>query len=251
MNVFIFNSNIEDGIMLAKKKMFKDLSQEEIDSICEINQTKFLNKYNLDYSNLVLISQKDSNDSHDINHNYEDGKCIVLHNPTKELQYTDMVMIDKDSNIILGEMSGDCPIMVAYTDNLLILAHVGGPYIDRLLPKQVIERLLQENINPKDIKVYVGPFIHKESYIYNNYPLWTKSYVWKDAIDQKKEGYHIDMQKAIEVQLLELGILQSNIEFSDIDTYSNPNYPSHSAYMKGNKYKFGRFMVCAMFKQDI
>ena len=249
MSVLIFNSTLEDGIMLNKKKMFPSLSQEEIDFICKSNQNRFLDKNNLDYSNLVLIDQKDSNDTHDNNHNYEDGKCIVLHEPTKELQYTDMIMIDKSSNIILGEMSGDCPIMVAYTDELLILSHVGGPYIDRLLPKQVIERLIKNNINPKDIKVYIGPFIHKESYVYNNYPLWTKSYVWKDAIEHKEDGYHIDIQKAIEVQLLEFGILKDNIEFSNIDTYSNPNYPSHSAYMKGNKDKFGRFMVCAMFKE--
>ena len=248
MSVFIFNSTLEDGIMLPKKKMFPNLSQEEINNICKTNQTKFLNKYNLDHSNLVLISQKDSTNEHDENHNYEDGKCIELHNPTKELQYTDMIMIDKESNIILGEMSGDCPVMVAYTDDILILAHVGGPYIDRLLPRQVIEKLIEKNINPSNIKVSVGPYIHKESYAYYNYPSWTKSYVWNNAIEQKEDGYHIDMKKAIEVQLLELGILKDNIEFSNIDTYTNSNYPSHSAYMKGNKDKFGRFMVCAMFK---
>ena len=219
--VFIFNSTIEDGIMLNKKKVFPGLSQEEIDKICEENQTKFLNKYNLDYSNLVLIDQKDVDNENDGKHNYPDGDCIKLSNPIKELQYTDMVMIDKDSNIILGERSGDCPIMVAYTNDLLVLCHIGATYIDRLLPQQAIQRLIEKNANQKDIKVYVAPHIQKESYIYNNYPKWAKSHVWKDAIEKIEDKYYIDLNKAIEVQLIDQGVLKENIEFSNIDTYTN------------------------------
>ncbi|HOO67837.1 MAG TPA: laccase domain-containing protein [Bacilli bacterium] len=248
--VFIFNSTIEDGIMLNKSKVFPGLSQDEIDNICIENQKKFLKKYNLDYSNLVLIDQKDSSNVHDENHQYPDGYCIKLHNPTKKPQYTDMVMIDKDSNIILGERSGDCPIMVAYTNDLLVLCHIGATYIDRLLPQDAIKRLIEENVNPKDIKVYVSPNIHKESYVYDKYPKWAKSYVWKDAIENRDSKYYIDLDKAIELQLLDVGILKENIEFSNIDTNTNPNYYSHSAYVNGNKNKLGRFIVCAMFKDE-
>lgn len=248
--VFIFNSTIEDGIMLAKSKVFPGLSQEEINNICMKNQTKFLNKYNLNYSNLVLIDQKDTTNEHDINHQYQDGYCIKLKNPTKDMQYADMVMISKDSNIILGERSGDCPVMIAHTNDLLILCHIGATYIDRLLPQQAIEALIEENVNPKDINVYVAPHIHKESYIYNNYPKWAKNYVWKDAIEKIGDKYYIDLDKAIEVQLIEQGVLKENIEFSNIDTYTNTNYYSHSAYMNGDKDKLGRFMVCATFKDE-
>ena len=37
MGVLIFNSALEDGIMLNKKKMFPSLSQEEIDFIWEFS----------------------------------------------------------------------------------------------------------------------------------------------------------------------------------------------------------------------
>lgn len=95
--------------------------------------------------------------------------------------------------------------------------------------------------------MFIAPHIHKGSYVYDTYPSWAKSYVWKDVIEKKEDGYHIDLEKAIEVQLLELGVKKDNIEFSNIDTYSDLNYYSHRAYNKGNKNKSGRFMVCATF----
>jgi len=246
MSVYIFNSTIEDGIMSDYETFYNNLKQEEIDKIYDSNKTKFIEKNNLNYSNLVLINQKDDSRHKGGLYDYPDGKCIKLHDVPSEKQYSDILMIDKDSNIIIGERAGDCPIMIAYTDNLLVMTHIGATYIDRLLPKDAINALIQEKEDPKNIKVYIAPYIH--NYIYDNYPIWAKSYVWKDAITNKDNKYYIDLSKAIEIQLLEMGILKENIEFSDIDTYTNPNYFSHRAYNQGNKDKLGRYMICAMFK---
>lgn len=246
MGVYIFNSIIEDGIMSDYDTFYNNLEKEEIDKIYDLNKRRFIEKHNLNYSNLVLINQKDDNKHKGGLYDYPDGKCIKLHDVPFEKQYSDILMIDKDSDIILGERAGDCPIMIAYTNNLLVMSHIGATYIDRLLPKDVIDALIQEKEDPKNIKVYIAPYIH--NYIYDNYPIWAKSYVWKDAITNKDNKYYIDLSKAIEIQLLEMGILKENIEFSDIDTYTNPNYYSHRAYNQGNKDKLGRHMVCAMFK---
>jgi hypothetical protein len=248
MSVYIFNSTIEDGIMSDYDTFYKDLSQEEIDCIYDSNKRKFIEKHNLNYSNLVLINQKDDARHKGGLYDYPDGKCIKLHDIPDEKQYSDMLMIDKDSNIILGERAGDCPIMIAYTDNLLVMGHIGARYIDRLLPKDIIQALLNEKEDPKDIIVYISPYIH--NYIYDIYPPWANSYVWKDAIINKDNKYYIDLSKAIEIQLLEMGILKENIEFSEIDTYTNPNYFSHRAYNQGNKCKLGRHMVFATFKNE-
>lgn len=142
--VFIFNSTIEDGIMSDNKSFYdKDLNQETINEIFESNKKKFIEKYNLDYSNLFIVEQKDDNKHKGGLYDYPDGKCIKLDKIPNQKQYADMVMIDSNSNIILGEKTGDCPIMIAYTDNLLISCHVGGTYIDRLLPRDVIKRLIE------------------------------------------------------------------------------------------------------------
>lgn len=245
--VYIFNSTKEDGIMANYKELYNNLSEEEIDRIYELNKKTFIEKHNLDYSNLVLINQKD-NDRHKGGlYEYPDGKCIKLHNVPNEKQYSDILMIDSNSDIILGEISGDCPIMIAHTGNLLVMCHIGATYIDRLLPQEAIKRLLEENENVKDIKVFISPYIH--NYVYNSYPTWAKSYVWKEAIKEIDNKYYIDLAKAIEVQLLEVGILKSNIEFSNIDTYSNPDYYSHRAYNEGNKDKLGRMMICTTFRE--
>ena len=123
-------------------------------------------------------------------------------------------------------------------------------YINRRLPKQTIEALKKEyNSKMEDIYVYVGSCAKKESYIYKTYPEWaTNKHIWYEAIHKEKDGYHIDMIKAIKQQLKEIGI--KHLEISPNDTITHKNYYSHAGYTRGKRTENGQNIVGFFYKKD-
>lgn len=139
----------------------------------------------------------------------------------------------------------DCPILIVEDrrKGVTALSHCGASYIDRELPKDTIRALQKEyQSNLEDLYVYVGSCAKKESYIYDTYPRWANNtYMWKDNIEEKEDGFHINMNGAIRIQLEELGI--THIEESPLDTITNDKFYSHYGSGKGNNAKFGQNFV--------
>jgi len=188
---------------------------------------------------------------------YKDGKYIVLNINKNSEDYwtqrleTDILILRENTNkIAVAHQMADCPIIIAEDRRLGVtaLSHCGAKYINRLLPKQTIEALQKEyNSNVEDIYVYVGSCAKKESYIYETYPKWaTNKEVWKNAIEQKKDGYHIDMIQAISNQLQEIGV--RHIRISKNNTITDKNYYSHAGYTRGNRKEYGQNMVGFFYK---
>ena len=185
--------------------------------------------------------------------NYPDGKYIVLDDSYmqkddywEEKPECDILIIsNKYPNIIVGNQTADCPILIVEDRNkgVTALSHCGAEYIDRNIVIDTIKALeIEFNSNLDDLYIYITNSIHKENYIYETYPKWANQQkLWKKFIFEEKDGYHIDLLGVIIHQLKEYGI--KNIECSKIDTYLDDNYYSHYASYHGNKEKLGQNFV--------
>lgn len=234
--ITIFESNIEDGIMSRNKKFYPStLTQDQIDEKFLQTRLKLGDKYNFNGKKIFQAAQKTETN----NIKYKDGQYIVISDKNlKKDDYwyeelpADILIITKEyPNIVVGNQMADCPILIAEDRKLGVtaLAHCGVSYIDRELPKQVIEALEYEyNSNLSDIYVYIGSCAKKETYIYETYPRWAiNKKVWESYIIEDNNKYHIDITGAIINQLKNKGI--TNIRVSPNDTISDKKIYSHYA----------------------
>ena len=246
----IFETGIEDGIMSRNKKFYEEgLSQNEINTYFYKTRQKIGEKYGFKGEKVFQANQKTNNN----NVNYTDGKYIVINEEylkkedywEENLEADILIISNKYKNVVIGNQMADCPIVIIEDRKLGVtaLAHCGVSYIDRQLPKQIVEALEKEyNSNPENLYAYIGSCAKKESYIYDKYPTWaTNESVWKNYIVKKDNKYYIDTEGAIIKQLEEKGL--KNITISPHDTVKSDKYYSHSASYNGNKNKFGQNFV--------
>ena len=67
----------------------------------------------------------------------------------------------------------DCPVLIAEDrlQEISAIVHCGIYHINRGLPREFIKTLINKyHSNPKNIYLYIGSHIKKESYIYDTYP---------------------------------------------------------------------------------
>jgi purine-nucleoside/S-methyl-5'-thioadenosine phosphorylase / adenosine deaminase len=126
----------------------------------------------------------------------------------------------------------DCSPTVIYDPKhrILMVSHLGRQSTEIFGARKSVEYLQREfDTNPLDLKVWIGPAVGKESY----------------------QLHHLEnkgIYEAILEQLHEAGVPQANIEVSSIDTATNPDYFSHSAFLKGTKSVDSRFTVVAAMR---
>lgn len=254
--IVIFESNKLDGIMSRNKKFYsKNLTQDDINNIFLKTRINLGKKYGFDGKKMFQAVHKTSTPNID----YPDGKYIVInetHMTKDDYWYeelaADILIISSDyPNIVIGNQTGDCPIVIAEDRKLgvMALSHCGAAQINIKIPQATILSLIKEyRSNPKNIYVYISTCAKKEKYIYETYPNWaTNNHIWINNIEKRDHGYHIDLVNAIIEQLVELGI--ENIDVSKNDSITSPNYSSHYAYYHGTKEKSGQSFVGAYYKK--
>ena len=245
----IFEGNKNDGIFSRNPKFYKDnATKEEIESILKETRIKLGNKYGFSGLKMFEVTQKmEDNDS------YPDNKAIILDDTYMQVEdyYMQKILADililpsKYKRVAVTHRMADCPVIIAEDRKLgyTALAHCGIYHINRGLPKEIIKSLIDNcNSNPKDIYVYIGSHIKKDSYIYDTYPKKaTNELIWKDAITENNGKYYIDLAKAITNQLIDYSL--GEIKISKIDTAKDINYASHKEACLGNKDKLGQNIV--------
>lgn len=256
--LIIFETNKKEGCMSLAKHLYPaNITEEEIKKRFELVKNRIGKKYDFDGNHILQPSQKDV----EKNINYPDGAYIKV-DPKKltkedywyEKLPCDILLITKEyPNIVIGHRMADCPVIIAedVEKQVTAVSHCGASQINRLVPSYTIKALLEsENSNPKNIHVYIGSCIKKESYQYDKYPKWaTNQEIWKECISNKNNTYYIDLIKAIKNQLIQVGILNSNIKISPIDTYVNQEYYSHVKYIKGEEKDRGQNFVGCFYRK--
>lgn len=198
-------STLEDGNMRA-------FSDAEFETVLE-NQSKLsiALKTSADKTARVLttyIDRKSFCEYYEIT-----GETLPEH--TIEKPETDLIVADglvtKEKDFALLLPLADCLGIIFYdkTQNLLGLLHSGRQNLEEDGAYKFVE-FLENNYNCKaeDLQVYFTPHAQDfEIYALN----------------------HAKLAEAAEEQLVRAGVKAENIERSDIDTVTNPDFPSNSA----------------------
>ena len=254
-----FFSTREDGVMNTNSAYYKEgMTKEEIRKEYTNNKIKFGIKEGFDGRRVLTQIQKNSNN----NIAYPDGKSIKVTNELVEGYedlydldlYADILTMDSNvKNVVLAYPVADCPVVFVHDNykNAVGMAHCGVEFINRDLPGQIVDAM-RENYDSKiiDLSVYIGPFIHSESYKYDMYPTWaTNEYNWRNCIWKERNLYRIDIETAILRQLHDKGIDEYSIYASAFDTATNPKFYSNRASKKDPS-KLGRFYEGCYFTDE-
>ena len=257
--VVILQSNKSNGPISAQKRFYPEgMMQDEIKKDLTMRRMKLGQEYGLDGRKMMIPVVKSLNERD----KYPDGKYVVL-NDCPEVYRDDVDLWDYDYNVdimvmkkgltgvMMGFPSADCPVIIMQDrkSKTLAFAHCSSDCIDRYLPIMIADSLNQvSNTKDQDIIVYVGPFASSKSYYYDNYPRWAvNDKIWKYCIKEKDGGFYIDLRRAIIMELALRNIEYQNIEFSKVDTITNPDYYSNHAASKGDSLKNGRNLVGCLF----
>lgn len=252
--IVIFEGNKEQGIFSRARKFYdNNIKEEEIKKQLREARIKLGKKYKFNGLKMLQLTQKMED-----NKEYPDNKSVIINKKhLKKYDYFDeiikadiLMITSKYKNIVLCHRMADCPVLIAEDreKEVTAITHCNMYHINRELPKELIKSLITKfNSNPKNIYLYIGSHIHKENYIYDKYPpKATNENVWKNAIEKIEDNYYIDLIKAIKNQLDEYDLPE--IKISQIDTFSNEKYASHSAVFKGNLNKNGQNIVGFYYK---
>lgn len=198
------------------------------------NRKKFLNKINVPYDKCVGINLVHSSQIINVVENDISDFAIK----TRE---GDALITDK-KEIFLFMMTADCLPIVLFDPikSILALVHCGWKSTNEKIVQKVISYFINNGTIASNIFAIIGPGIYKESYRIKE-PIQKKLPEWKNFLDDvENEETEIDLIGYNIYQLKQSGILDKNIEISDIDTAKNKKYFSHYRSVKTGE-KEGRF----------
>lgn len=128
----------------------------------------------------------------------------------------------------------DCVATVFYDEahSVFMLSHLGRHSLEQRGGVRSVDYLVEHfGVNPATLKVWLAPAPSKESY--SIYAL-------------NNQG----MKEALYEQLEEAGVSAEHISDANSDTVTDPDYYSHTAFLKGTKPVDGRFAMVAMMVED-
>jgi hypothetical protein len=159
-------------------------------------------------------------------------------------------MAKKEKSRFTLSWASDFPVAFYDSKNKVIaLAHLGWKPIDKQLVMKVINELKNKyDTQARDIRVFIGPGIHKESYILKD-PAQNKSKEWLGFLTDLPSGEtQVDLIGYIQKQLADAGVLPENIEVSPIGTVVSKEYFSHYRSVRTGEPE-GRFATILSMKE--
>ena len=133
-------------------------------------------------------------------------------------------LITNEPGVPLCVFSADCvPVFLLDTKKKAIgLVHSGWKGTALKISAKCVEKMAEEYGSlPQDILVGIGPSIGVCHFEVGDEVADVFRDTFGVAVLEKHNKWHVNMQKAIEISLLEKGILKENIINSDICTYCN------------------------------
>ena len=213
-------SSIQDGTM-----KFDSNSSDDVVT----NRRRFLKSAGVDISNVTLV--KVTYDTHDFAKyriiTHHDKRAIIEADDTVE--FTDALAVNQPNHALFLPLA-DCVGVILYdpTKHVLMVSHLGRHSTEIDGGRKSVEYLVENfAVNPRNLLIWLSPAVGSATY-----PL--KKFNGK--------GLH----QMIIHQLTMAGVIPENIEASKVDTATDPNYFSHSQYLKDPSQPNGRFAIVAM-----
>ena len=178
--------------------------------------------FNRDISDFIIGNQKHTNNILKVT-NEDRGKGT-----TKEKTYGDIDgFITNVPNIILTCVFADCvPLYILDPINKAIgLSHSGWKGTYNNIAKSTMDMMKQEyGSNPKDLIVAIGPSICVDCYeVSEDLAIEFSKKYENDVVIKKGSKYYLDLWTANKINFLNEGILEKNINTTNICTYCNPD----------------------------
>lgn len=214
------------------------------DDLRENVQTNFkimANTLGMKYERLVLSKQTHG----DVIHNVTEEDCgngILTEN---KFDSVDALITDK-KGIPMVTLFADC-VPLFFLDKkqgVAALAHSGWKGTVKRIGQKTVEKMKKEyGSRPEDILSAIGPSIQECHFEVGDEvaEIFLKEFGMETAV-KYDEKYHVNMQKAIERQLLESGIPQENIDNCGICTYCNSDLLFSHRKTNGQRGNLGAFI---------
>jgi copper oxidase (laccase) domain-containing protein len=141
----------------------------------------------------------------------------------------DAVVVTEPDHAILLPLA-DCVGAVIFDPikNILMVSHLGRHNLEQYGGTKCVQYLISKHgVDPNELTVWLSPAAGKE-----NYPLY---------------AFNNDSLHDVAIkQIVAASVKSENITVSPIDSAANPNYFSHSQFLKGKQDSDGRFAVVAV-----
>ncbi|WP_244833243.1 peptidoglycan editing factor PgeF [Clostridium sp. BJN0001] len=159
-------------------------------------------------------------------------------------------LITNLKNTIIGVFTADCVpiILISKKDGVCAAIHSGWRGTYESITLKTVECMKKKyNVNPENIKAYIGPHIRKCCYEVSKDLrekfIEKKNYIKKDKLIFKN---NLSMETCIESDLNKAGILESNINSIDLCTYCSSKIKLYS-YRKSEG-SYGRMFAFVYLK---
>jgi hypothetical protein len=174
-------------------------------------------------------------------HGLKPEDCVVLNvgdgNAVKETGKTQTgkeieadALITKEKGVFLFLVTGDCLPIACFDPvrNAVGLGHASRKSTDLNLARAMVETMGKRfGSDPKDMRVSIGPGIHKDSYLIED-PEQKGSPEWQPFLMGMPDGRTtVDLVGYNIEQMVQAGIRRENIEVSPVDTAASPQFFSH------------------------
>lgn len=138
----------------------------------------------------------------------------------------------------------DCVATVVYDPikRSLALAHLGRHSTLTDIIEKLVGHFELHDSNASDLIVWMSPSARKESYRLEYFD-HAENPAWNGFLEHKDGSFYLDIPGYNRQRFLDAGLNPINIHDSGIDTFTNPDYYSHS-----NGDIHGRFAVLAMMR---
>lgn len=205
-NIYYCFGNKTDSLTLLKKGKTKVFVANQ-----EISLNRFVMADQTHSTEIKVIEERDI------------GSGFLAAKP--EIEIVDGFVTNLSNTFIVIKGADCTPILVyAKSCNVIGGCHSGRQGTKNSIVKNLIQTMVSEfKILTNDLVVMIGPAISGAHY-------QVSEEIYKDflaATEISQEYRQIDMQKVIEKDILELGVLPENIYRSKVCTYANSDYFSY------------------------
>ena len=181
------------------------------------NRRRFLEKHDLKIDDCVFM---------DLEHGDE---VAIVTEKDKGKKLTADALITNTPGVALFLMTADCLPLALHdaAKKVIALVHLGWKSSDLGLASKTVEAMTREfSSNPQAMKAYIGPGIHKESYLVQN-PSQKDDPKWAPFLEEAMGFMKVDLVGFNLEALTNTGIPSENISISPEDTVVSPEYFSH------------------------
>ena len=178
------------------------------------------------------------------------GIIFLSENITKGQKGDGILLTEKGRLAIIK--TADCIPLFFWHKKYLIagIIHVGWKGLLAGIEKELIKVLKKNNFKISQLQFLIGPSICRECYEVSS-DLYTTFYNFPDRgkifSSKNTSKYYLDLKKGLALSLINHGVLESNIIFSNICNHCNDKFPSY----RTNQVKTGRIFNFIMLSSSV